>query len=209
MQEKTIERFMEELSSKSHTPGGGAVAALSGACAASLIAMVLNLTIGKKGFEEHEAVLVPALDDAVKLRDDMLGGMKRDADAFDSVMAGYKMPRETPEEKKARKEFQQAAFKSAATEPLATMKKARAILDSIGELIPITNPALVSDLGLAAINAVACCKGALLNVLINLPYIKDEDFVAEAEIDIEVAQDNIDEALQDIIDDVYNVIRSR
>jgi formiminotetrahydrofolate cyclodeaminase len=207
MQEKTIEQFTDELSSKAHIPGGGAVAALSGACAASLIAMVLNLTIGKKGFEEHDEKLKPVLDEAIRLRDDMLGGMKRDADAFDSLMACYKLPKETKEEKIERKKTMQAAFKAAAGEPLATMKKARAMLDSIGELIPITNPNLVSDLGLAAINAVACSKGALLNVFINLPSIKDEDFVKRAEADIETTQDNIDEVLQDILDDVYSVIR--
>ena len=38
-------------------PGGGSIAALNGAIASALAAMVANLTIGKKGYELHEELM--------------------------------------------------------------------------------------------------------------------------------------------------------
>ena len=48
MIEKSVEGFLEELSSSSATPGGGSAAALMGSMGASLVSMVANLTTGKK-----------------------------------------------------------------------------------------------------------------------------------------------------------------
>lgn len=207
MQEKTITQFAEELSSKAHIPGGGAVAALNGACAASLISMVINLTIGKDEFAEHEEKLKVALHDAIEARDDMLDGMKRDAEAFDSLMACFKLPKTSKEEKKERRAKLQKGYKAAASEPMAAMIGGRKLLDAIERLIPITNPMLVSDLGLAAINAAACSKGALLNVRINLPYIKDEEFVKDAESRINETQPGIEDVLARTLDKVYAVMK--
>lgn len=207
MQDKTIKLFAEELSSKAHIPGGGAVAALNGACAASLISMVINLTIGKEDFAAHEDKLKIALDDAVRARDDMLDGMLRDADAFDSLMSCFKLPKSTKDEKKERRMKLQEGYKAAASEPMAAMILGRKLLDTIDGLIPITNPMLVSDLGLAAINAAACSKGALLNVRINLPYIKDEEFARNAEASVEESQLHIDEVLAATLEQVYAVMK--
>jgi len=198
---------MEELSSKAHIPGGGAVAALSGACAASLISMVINLTLGKEEFAAHKAELRKALDEAVEARDDLLDGMRRDAEAFDAFMSSYRLPKESKEEKQIRKAKIQEASKAAASEPMAAMIRGRRLLDMVRPLIPITNPNVVSDLGLAAINAFACSKGALLNVRINLPSIKDEEFVRNAESWINQTQDGIDELLGATIDDVYAAMK--
>ncbi len=207
MQEKTIKQFAEELSSKAHIPGGGAVAALNGACAASLISMVINLTVGKEDFAVHEDALKKALDDAVQARDNMLDGMKRDADAFDSLMSCFKLAKSTKDEKKERRMKLQEGYKAAASEPMAAMILGRKLLDTIDGLIPITNPMLVSDLGLAAINAAACSKGALLNVRINLPYIKDEEFARNAEASVEETQSRIDEVLATTLEQVYAVMK--
>jgi formiminotetrahydrofolate cyclodeaminase len=46
LSELTIKEFLEKTASESSTPGGGSVAALSAALAASLTEMVANLTIG-------------------------------------------------------------------------------------------------------------------------------------------------------------------
>jgi len=198
---------MEELSSKAHVPGGGAVAALSGACAASLISMVINLTIGKEEFAPQETELRKILDEAIEARDDLLDGMRRDAEAFDAVMASFHLPRESKEEKKIRKDKMQEAFTAAASEPMAAMIRGRRLLDIVRPLIPITNPNVVSDLGLAAINAAACSKGALLNIRINLPSIKDEEFVRDAESWINQTQSGIDELLAATLEDIYTSIK--
>ncbi len=82
----------------------------------------------------------------------------------------------------------------------------RHLLDMVPPLIPKTNPNLISDLGLAAINANACSKAALLNVRINLPYIKDEEFVSDAEAKISASQDGIDDLLGSALEQVYSVM---
>ncbi len=50
----TLDGYLEALASRAPTPGGGAVGAISSATAASLIAMVARLTVGKAGFEDLE-----------------------------------------------------------------------------------------------------------------------------------------------------------
>ena len=52
--EQRLDEFLNVLSSKAPTPGGGSAAALSGTVGASLVAMVANLTIGKKKYVEVE-----------------------------------------------------------------------------------------------------------------------------------------------------------
>ena len=53
LMEMTAKNFVHELSSDSKAPGGGSVAALAASLGAGLCAMVCNLTVGKKGYEEH------------------------------------------------------------------------------------------------------------------------------------------------------------
>lgn len=45
---KSVQNYLDELSSNSPTPGGGNVAAFCGVLSSSLGMMVCNLTIGKK-----------------------------------------------------------------------------------------------------------------------------------------------------------------
>ena len=47
----TLEQFVTDAASAKPTPGGGSVAALTASCGAALMAMLCNLTAGKKGFE--------------------------------------------------------------------------------------------------------------------------------------------------------------
>ena len=54
----TITNFAKELSSASPAPGGGSMAALSGALGAALCEMVSNLTLGKKKYAEAQPAMV-------------------------------------------------------------------------------------------------------------------------------------------------------
>ena len=65
---QTLEKFQKDLSSKNPTPGGGVIAALSGSFAASLIEMVCNLTIDKKGYEKVQKDIIKIHKDAVDLK---------------------------------------------------------------------------------------------------------------------------------------------
>ena len=51
---KALNDYLTEASSSSPTPGGGNVSAVVAALGGSMIAMVANLTLGKKGYEKHQ-----------------------------------------------------------------------------------------------------------------------------------------------------------
>ena len=70
--EQTVEAFLRGLASDDPTPGGGAVAALSGATGAALISMVCNLTIGKEGYEDVQERMRWMLEQAETARTDFL-----------------------------------------------------------------------------------------------------------------------------------------
>ncbi|NQT55167.1 MAG: cyclodeaminase/cyclohydrolase family protein, partial [Desulfobacteraceae bacterium] len=50
----SIKEFLVKTASNSPVPGGGSIAALSAAVAASLSEMVARLTIGKDGYDAFE-----------------------------------------------------------------------------------------------------------------------------------------------------------
>ena len=95
-----VDVFLDALASDAPTPGGGAVAALAGASGAALISMVCNLTIGRTGYEEAEERMRGVLDEAEASRTVLLDLADRDAAAFGSVMAAFKMPKETDAERR-------------------------------------------------------------------------------------------------------------
>jgi formiminotetrahydrofolate cyclodeaminase len=98
-----IQSFLEQLSSDSPTPGGGTASAACGAMGAALVQMVCRLTIGKKKYAEVEEQVKQILAQAEQLQIECTQLMEADAASFDKVMAAYRMPRDSEEEKAARK----------------------------------------------------------------------------------------------------------
>lgn len=90
IQDQKIGEFLDSVASKSPTPGGGAVAAVTGAMAASLVEMVCNLTIGKKNYPEVQDEMIRVAERASELSQDLLDLADRDSEAFDKVMEAYK-----------------------------------------------------------------------------------------------------------------------
>jgi methenyltetrahydrofolate cyclohydrolase len=171
--EQTVEAFLGGLASDDPTPGGGAVAALSGATGTALISMVCNLTIGKPGYEETEERMRWMLEEAEAARTELLGLADRDATAFDGVMAAFKMPKETDSEKAVRSQAIQAGYESAATVPLEIAKRAAELMELARETTEIGNAQAASDgacAGQALASAVWC---ATYNVEINAAALKD------------------------------------
>jgi formiminotetrahydrofolate cyclodeaminase len=87
---QTIEKFLDSVASKTPTPGGGAVAAVTGAMAASLVEMVCNLTIGKKSYPKVQDEMIKVAERASELSIKLLGLADRDSEAFEKVMEAYK-----------------------------------------------------------------------------------------------------------------------
>jgi formiminotetrahydrofolate cyclodeaminase len=171
--EQTFEEFLRGLGSDDPTPGGGAVAALSGATGAALISMVCNLTIGKEGYEDAQERMRWMLEEAETARNEFLDLADRDATAFDGVMAAFKMPKETDAEKAVRSKAIQVGYGSAARVPLEIAKRASELMELARETTEIGNVQAASDgacAGQALASAVWC---ATYNVEINAAALKD------------------------------------
>ncbi|MEW5822565.1 MAG: glutamate formimidoyltransferase [Cyanobacteriota bacterium] len=172
----TTKGFVDEVSMDSPAPGGGSVAALSGSLGAALTSMVANLTVGKKGYEEHFDTLKNAAIKCQEYKDKLVYQVDADTDAFNLIIAANRMPKKTDEQKDERNKALQEAYKKAAKVPFNTVKCCRESLDTILEVAQKGNVNSITDAGVAALCANAGVKGAAMNVKINLEPIEDKDF---------------------------------
>lgn len=172
-----LREFVELLSSGEPTPGGGSSAALTGAQGAALIAMVCGLTAGRKKYEEFDALARSTREQALSLKDALLEAMDQDSEAYRGVVAVFSMPKDSDEEKQARKTAMQSALKASTLSPYEMMDLSVQGLELAQAVIGKCNVNAASDLGVAALNLRAALEGAWSNVLINLDGIDDEAFV--------------------------------
>ncbi len=184
LQDKKVSEFMETLASNAPVPGGGSVAALSGAVAAALTEMVANLTVGKKKYAEAEDEMIEILAAFSDHREAFLKGMDEDAQAFHLVMDALGMPKETDDEKAVRKEAMQNAFKEASRVPLETARLGVDLFPGIRAVVERGNQNAASDGLVAAMMARNAILAALFNVRINLQSIKDQAFVASMQEEV-------------------------
>ncbi len=149
------------------------MAALTAAQGAALLGMVLNLTIGDPRFKDHDDELRAIKAEAEGLRATCTALLDRDAAVLRALIATYKLPRATPEEREARDAALQARTLAATEVPLAGVRAAAALAPLCRRLPLLGNPAAVSDIGVAAACALAGLQSAELNVLINLGTLAD------------------------------------
>lgn len=176
--------FVEKVADPTPTPGGGSVAAKSGALGCALCEMVAGLTEQKKGFEAVRAEMVAAREKFAALRRAFQALVQRDATSFDGVMAAFKLPKATDEERAARQAAIEAATKRAADVPLATMARAAEALQLAVPLAEKGNPNSITDVGVGALELAAALEGARLNVEVNLSAIGDAAWVADKKAEL-------------------------
>lgn len=177
--ELTIDQFIEKLSSDSPVPGGGSAAALAGATAAGLIAMVASLTAGKSGYEEHWDEMTSIRQEMEQARDFFLNAMDEDAGSYAKVIDCFKMPKDTDEEKACRLQAIQDSLYGAAVIPLQIAEKAAELFRFAEIVIEKGNKNAASDGAVAALMARTTVRGALYNVRINASSLKDPESKAE------------------------------
>jgi glutamate formiminotransferase/formiminotetrahydrofolate cyclodeaminase len=167
LEEETTAGFLESIGARTPTPGGGSVAAYAGAMGSALVSMVARLNDKKSGEPGP-------LHDMIEKSETLVGRLntlvKDDSDAFDAVMASFKLP-DDDRDKIAK---QQAATIRATEVPLDTMRAALAVMALAKESAAKSKRSCLSDAGVAAYLAHAALCSARLNVLINLPGIEDE-----------------------------------
>lgn len=164
----SIRDFQTSLASSSPTPGGGTVAALALGQAAALTCMVADLTIGKEKWQDGWQIAEEAQNCAIPIMSRAGELATEDSDSFDSVMDCFKMPKQSEEEKDARRNCIRQSTLKAAEVPFETATLGLSLLRHLPEMAQHANANAASDVGVAALMASAAVKGALFNVEINL-----------------------------------------
>ena len=199
----TIEEFQEALSSKNPTPGGGTASAIALGQSASLVAMVANLTLGNEKWIEGWKSSESALALANSVTRDCAKLATEDSDSFDNVMAAFRLPKNTDEEKSFRRDTIRKSTLIAAEIPYRTALLALELLNVMKPLSVYGNGNAVSDVGVAALLATAGCKGALFNVEINLNSLPT-DYGTEIREDIGRVSEECRAISKDIMHNVKN-----
>jgi len=182
---ESLQTYLDDAASGKPAPGGGSVSACVGALGAALVAMVCNLTIGKEKYAAVEDRIRELVGRAEDVRARLERLLQDDTVAYNGVIAAYRLPKETEEEKAARHKAVQDGLIVASNVPLDICRAAVEVGRLSKVAAEIGNPNAVTDAGIGAILAEAAVQGGALNVAINLGSIDDQAYVqaARAELD--------------------------
>lgn len=172
----SVRKFIEEIASRSSAPGGGSASAAIAAIGTGLGCMVAQLTYGVRKFEHLDSDMrriIPPLNNATK---DLIPMIDADTNAFNDYMDALRMPKSNDEEKELRNNAMQEGLKKAIEVPLTTMRHGNKAWDWMIAIAQKGNIASKSDVEVGARALEVGIWGALKNVEINLPGIKDEEF---------------------------------
>jgi methenyltetrahydrofolate cyclohydrolase len=176
-----------------------------GAMGAALVSMVCNVTLGKKGYEGVEAEMRAILLESEQVRRRLTAMVAEDIAAFDSIMAAYKLPKATADEKALRADAIQAALRRATEVPLDCAR-------ACAEVIALSRRAsergylnVISDGGVGVLAGITGLRSAALNVYINAPALKDRGFADHATAELQ----NLVERCSAESEAVYTLVRNK
>ena len=187
--------FIENLRAPTGAPGGGAASAVSGALGCALYQMVAGVTLSLPRFTEGRERLAGIEKEASRLCDEFQSLSAKDTEAYLAVEAAMKMPRNTPEEKAARRDAMQEAFRGATLVPLEVVDATVSALSLLPDLLKYGNPNAITDVAVGTLLLEAARKGAAMNAEINLGSIKDEEFVKQSRMKLWDAADKAESLL--------------
>lgn len=179
VEQKTIEGFLEVLSSKQPVPGGGGASALAGAMGNALGQMVANLTIGKKKYADVEAKMKELMAQMQRLQGEFVRLADRDAEVFAPLALCYSMPSNTDEEKAHKEKVMEERLLDASYVPLEIMEKAVEMLGIMEFLGEKGSRLAVSDVGVGVQFIRTALLGAVMNVYINTKSMKNREKAEE------------------------------
>jgi formiminotetrahydrofolate cyclodeaminase len=176
--DEPLQRYLDDAASGQSTPGGGSVAALAGALAACMGSMVGAFTLKSKKCAEHHDEAEDLRREMEGLRSELTELVQADVEAFGAISKAYGMPKESEEEKEARRRAIRSASAEAMEPPLRASRALARFAALLPRLAEIGNRNLVTDTGVAALLCEAAFRSAVLNVRINLGGIGDDDQAA-------------------------------
>jgi len=174
--DKSLRSFLEDTARGTPTPGGGSVAALVGSLGAALLCMVGNFTAGKPKYKSVEKDVKKIFGEADKLKESLFVLIRKDMEAYEKFSRASQMPKDTPLMREKRKQVLQKTLKEAAEVPWRISQASLQVIELAEKLLPKGNPNLITDVGVGVLLAEAALKSAVLNVKINLSFIKDEEY---------------------------------
>jgi len=107
-------------------------------------------------------------------REAFLSLADKDAQAFESVMASFKLPKETEDEKTSRTLKIQEAYEAAAAVPLQLAARAVKLMELAEDATALGNPHAASDGYSAGTLLYTATLSAMANVRINAAGLKDQ-----------------------------------
>ena len=178
LSEMKISDLLEKTASSEPVPGGGSMSALAAAIAASLVEMVANLTIGRKGFEDVAEEMTVISREASRYRKKFTASIDRDSTAYGKVVEAFQLPKSSENEKETRSQAIQDALRLAAEVPLSVAEDVRDFMPFALAAVKKGNPNALTDGLVGVMMARTGALGALQNVKINLGSIKDKTYVS-------------------------------
>jgi glutamate formiminotransferase/formiminotetrahydrofolate cyclodeaminase len=130
--------------------------------------MVAGLTIGKKKYVDVQDEMQALSFRASALRRQLAALVQRDADAYERVRTAHAMAQDTDVAIAARDTAIRDALIFAADVPLETATAAVQVAEIAAAVAERGNSNAVTDAAVAALMAEVACKGAVLNVRINV-----------------------------------------
>jgi methenyltetrahydrofolate cyclohydrolase len=177
----TVAQLLAALGSPEPTPGGGTAAAVAGAMGTSLLLMVTGLAKSRTNTGDEKAALAKARAALEPLTLRLADLADADARSFNEVMAAYRLPKATDEDKAARTRAIQEALRGATDIPLETLRVCASAIEQGRAVADHGNRSAASDAGVAIGLLRAAGDGAAANVRINLTGLKDEAYKSATE----------------------------
>lgn len=202
--DNSLKEYLMKVASGTPTPGGGSVAAVSAGLGIALSSMVYNLTIGRKFYDEYDDTIKDEINEGLsickRLLNEYIKLIDEDTFAYEAVIKAIKMPKDTDENKKIRSEALQKAYINAMNVPLKLARLCGEAFTPTMLIAQYGNPNAVSDAAVGAILLYAAIESAVLNVKVNIPYIKDTSVTEEAKREC----DEITKKYKDVRDEIVN-----
>jgi formiminotetrahydrofolate cyclodeaminase len=197
---QSVEALLADLASSKPTPGGGSVAALTGAMAAGLVSMVCSIMLKKNQSGDEQSELNALHARAEELRLELQSLAAEDIDVFERLSAAYKLPRTTDADAASRRAAIQKVTRHAAEVPFRTARAAAQLISLCTALAHRCTRLLVSDIGVATTLARACTQSSFLNVEINLAGLEDQNYVRRMRAQIEDLTVGLSEETQGVLE---------
>lgn len=176
-----LTRFLDDAASATPTPGGGSVSSLAAALGTTMAQMSAGFTLKGKKYEQHHETVKPIVEALRRAQEMFRRLVGEDIAAYGLYSEASKLPKDDP----SKAERTRLALTTAIAVPEEIVVTCVAVLEEVERLVPVCNPYLLSDAGVAAVLCEAAARGASLNIRVNLAYLDDKNAANELRAQID------------------------